>query len=580
MTTATKRRTHKHSRDTKPPTAIAPWEAFCDAVLSGERVVGSLVKLAVERHRRDLTDGPARGLQFDEKAAWYAIDFFGFLRHSKGEWAGRVFELADWQCFVVAMIFGWKRADGTRRYRDCYVEIPRKNGKSTLAAGIGLLLFFADGEAGAEVYTAATKRDQARIVHEEAVRMVKASPLLRSRIGSVRDNLNIVATNSKFEPLGADDDTMDGLNVHGAVIDEYHAHKNSGVYDKLNTATGARRNPLLFTITTAGANKVKSPCGIKNEYCTKVLLGTVEDDDTFAFIATIDEGDDWRSEATWAKANLNLGTSAKLDDLRRKARVAAQMPSAQNSFRRLHLNQWTEQSERWLDLEVWDACAGDIPAVDIPEAMTGRSCYGALDLASTRDVAALVLYFPPDDEVAVGYFVCQFFVPNANIQDRVSRDRVPYDAWRDNEWLIATEGNVTDYAFIRKAVHDAAETYRLEQVAYDRWNASQLVTELTDDGILMVPFGQGFASMAAPTKSFELKVIGKQLAHGGHPILRWMAQNVSVKRDPADNMKPDKATSGEKIDGIVAAIMAIGISELVSGDSSSSVYDDEDMKFL
>ena len=581
MSPATAKRPRaKKSAPPTPPVARDPWDAFCDAVLSGERTVGSLVRLAVERHVRDLGPGAQRGLVFDSAAAWHAIDFFGFLRHSKGEWAKQAFVLADWQTFVVAMLFGWRRADGTRRFREGYIEIPRKNGKSTLLSGIGLYLFFADGEQGAEVYTAATKLDQARIVHSEAIRMVQASPMLGARIAIAKNNLSVAATHSKFEPVGADSQTLDGLNVSGAVIDEYHAHKNSGIFDILNTATGARKQPMIVVITTAGSNKVKSPCGMKNEYCTKVLLGTVEDDDTFAFIATIDDGDDWRDEKVWAKANLNLGISAKLDDLRRKARVAEQMPSQQNSFRRLHLNQWTEQNERWLDLAAWDACDGPIPATELRDALRGRVCYGGLDLASTRDICALVLWFPPTDDEPCGFTVPWFFIPAENIGERVKRDRVPYDAWRDSEWITATPGNITDYEFIRAAVHEAAEEFQLEQLAYDRWNASQLVTQLADDGINMVPFGQGFASMAAPTKSFEAKVIGKQLAHGAHPVLRWMAQNVSVKRDPADNMKPDKATSGEKIDGIVATIMAIGIAELQASDSSSSAYDTADLKIL
>lgn len=579
MTTTTRLRRTRTDRTTAPP-APDSWEVFCDGVIAGTRIVGSLVRLAVERHRRDLVEGPTRGLTFDREAAQHAIDFFGFLRHSKGEWANKVFVLSDWQCFIVAMLFGWKRADGTRRFREGYIEIPRKNGKSTLLSGIGLYLFFADGEAGAEVYTAATKLDQAKIVHSEAIRMVQASPLLRARIAVAKNNLSIVATHSKFLPVGADSDTLDGLNVSGAVIDEYHAHKTSGMFDILNTATGSRQQPLIVTITTAGSNKVKSPCGQKNEYCVRVLLNTSPDDDVFAFISTIDEGDDWRDEKVWAKANLNLHISAKVDDLRRKARVAAQMPSAQNSFRRLHLNQWTEQSERWLDLEVWDACEGAIPATDLHDALRGRVCYGALDLASTRDINALVLYFPPVDDEETGYLLCTFFIPAENITDRVQRDRVPYDAWKDDGWMECTPGNITDYEFIRAKIHEFAEEFALQQVAYDRWNATQIVTQLVDDGIEMVPFGQGFASMAAPTKSFEAKVLGKQLSHGGHPVLRWMAQNVSVKRDPADNMKPDKATSGEKIDGIVATIMAIGISELTVGDNSSSVYDDEDLKIL
>ncbi len=580
MTTTTPKQ--RRAKKTAPPAGPvrASWDAFCEAVLSGNRPVGQLVLLAVQRHQRDLLTGHERGLHFDPGAAQHAIDFFGFLRHSKGEWAGKVFELADWQTFVIAMLFGWKRADGTRRFREGYIEIPRKNGKSTLLSGIGLYLFFADGEQGAEVYTAATKLDQAKIVHSESISMVRKSPMLAARITITKNNLAVVPTNSKYQPVGADSETLDGLNVSGAVIDEYHAHKNSGIFDILNTATGARNQPLIVVITTAGSNKVKSPCGIKNEYCTKVLLDTVQDDDIFAFIATIDTGDDWSDERVWYKANLNLGVSAKLDDLRRKARVAKQLPSAQNSFRRLHLNEWTEQNERWLDLEVWDNCTGDVEAAALPEFLRGRPCWGSLDLASTRDIAAFVLWFPPNEDEDVGYLVPRFFVPDESIAERASRDRVPYPAWKDEEWLDATPGNITDYEFIRKAVHDAAEEYQLEQIGYDRWNASQLVTQLVADGFDMVPVGQGFAGMAGPTKSFESKVVGRKLAHGGHPILRWMAQNVSVRRDPADNMKPDKATSGEKIDGIVAAIMAIGIAELQNGDSTSSVYDDEDLKFI
>lgn len=556
------------------------WEQYCDRVLAGIQPAGKLQRLAVERHRRDLQHGAERGLWFDRASAQHAIDFFGFLQHSKGEWARTPFALSPWQQFIVASIFGWRRADGTRRFREAYIEIPRKNGKSTLIAGIGLYLLIGDEESGAEIYSAATTREQARLVHEEATRMVKASPLLRGRIGIMVDNLHVLSTHSKFEPLAADETTADGLNVSAALIDEYHAHPNSGMYDVLNTATGSRQQPLVLIITTAGHNKAKSACGQKNEYCQRVLLGTVDDDDTFAFVATTDEKDDWRDESTWAKANPNLGVSCKLDDLRRKARQAAEMPSSQNAFRRLHLNQWTEQSQRWIDLAAWDACNGPIEARELPDAMSGRVCYGALDLASTRDIAALVLWFPPEDDEPAGFFVPFLFVPNENILERDRKDRTTYSAWRDNDWLVATEGNITDYAFIRKAVQEAAERFQLQQVAYDRWNATQLVTELVNDGIDMVPFGQGFASMAAPTKSFEARILAKSLAHGGHPVLRWMAQNVSVRMDPAGNMKPDKASSGEKIDGIVAAIMALGISELQARDATGSVYDDEDLKVL
>lgn len=572
MTTATPK-PRRRKADTPPA-----WEQYCDAVLADLRPAGQLVRLAVERHRRDLIDGPSRGLWFDVEAAQRAIRFFSFLCHSKGEWAGQAFTLSDWQQFIVAMVFGWKRADGTRRFREVYIEIPRKNGKSTLISGIGLYCLLADGEQGAEVYAAATKRAQARIVHEEASRMVKASPMLRARIGVMADNLHVLKTNSKFEPLGADDNTADGLNVSTALIDEYHAHPGSGMYDVLNTATGARRQPLVIAITTAGSNKTKSACGQRNEYCQRVLLGTVADDDTFAFIATIDKGDDWRDEKVWAKANPNLGISCKVDDLRRKARTAAEMPSAQNAFRRLHLNEWTEQNSRWLDLEPWDACTGPIDACDLPDELAGRICYAGLDLASTRDVSAFVLWFPPNEEDPIGVVVPTFFIPEENITERDRKDRTTYSTWVIEELMIATPGNIVDYEFIRSAIHDAAERFQLQQIAYDRWNATQIVTQLQADGIDMVPFGQGFASMAAPTKSLETKIIGKTLAHGGHKVLRWMAQNVSVRMDPAGNMKPDKASSGEKIDGIVATIMAIGIAELQA--DAGSAYDDHDLRFL
>lgn len=580
MTTATPKKPRRKKVVGSLPPAPRVWEQYADAVLAGIRPAGKLQRLAVERHRRDLADGHERGLWFDEEAAQHAVDFFpSFLVHSKGEWSGTPFEPSDWQQFIVANLFGWKRKDGTRRYRQAYIEVPRKNGKSTLIAGIGLYLLIADGEGGADVYSAATTIDQARIIHGEAVNMVKKSPMLRGHVGVAVDNLHVERTNSKFEPLSADAETKDGLNVHAALIDEYHAHPTDAMYEVLNTATGARRQPLIIAITTAGTNKVKSPCGQQNEYGQRVLLGTVEDDETFVFIATIDEGDDWRDEAVWAKANPNLGISCKVDDLRRKARVAAHIPAKQNSFRRLHLDEWTEQTTRWLDLAKWDACAGDISARDLPELLSGRRCFGGLDLASTGDTTALVLYFPPTEDDKQAYLLPRFFMPANNMTERDKKDRTTYSAWAAEEWLDTTEGNTTDYAFVRQAVQEAAEEYELVQVAYDRWNSSQLVSELVADGIDMVPFGQGFASMNAPTKSLEARIIDQSIVHGGHPVLRWQAQNVSVKEDPAGNMKPDKARSPEKIDGMVAAIMAIGIAELSPADASSH-YEKNDLREL
>src|SRR5512139_1249755 len=292
-------------------------EQYIDDVVAGRVVACHWVQAACQRHVDDLKHGAERGLHFDREAAEHVLKFFTILKHSKGEWAGRPLVLEPWQQFLIWTLFGWKRADGTRRFRTAYIEVARKNGKSTIGAGVGLYLLAADGEPGAEIYSAATKRDQARITHLEAVRMVKASPMLRKRIRTFRDNLNIEGTASKFEPLGADADTLDGLNIHGAIIDEIHAHKTREVWDKLDTGTGARRQPLMFGITTAGYDR-QSLCWTLNEYSKKVLDGVIEDDTFFALIYTLDDGDDWQDETTWIKANPNLKVSKKNDDLRRK----------------------------------------------------------------------------------------------------------------------------------------------------------------------------------------------------------------------------------------------------------------------
>ena len=539
---------------------------YARAVVAGKIPAGKWTRLACERHLRDLEDGADRGLVFDEAASQHAVEFFRFLKHSKGEWAGQVFELAPWQTFVVAVLFGWKNAAGLRRYRVAYIEVPRKSGKSTLAAGVGLYLFFADGEPGAEVYTAATKRDQARITHGEATRMVQASPALRRRIGVFRDNLHVVGTASKFEPLGADADFMDGLNVHGAIVDELHAHRTREVWDVLETATGSRRQPLLFSITTAGYDR-DSICWELHEYGQKVLEGILDDDTFFAYIAALDEGDDWADEAVWSKANPSLGVSVKLDDLRRKARKAKETPAAQNAFRRLHLCEWTQQEERWLDVGAWDACAFPVD----PEALRGRRCVAGLDLSSTTDLTALVLYFP--NEEGPSEVLPFFWMPGDNVLQRSRSDRVPYTVWADAGHLELTEGNIVDYAAIRERVHDLAERYDLAEIAYDRWNATSLITQLQGDELTVVPFGQGFASMSAPTKELEKLVLGRQIAHGGHPVLRWNVSNAMVRQDPAGNYKLDRAKSRARIDGVVALAMAIGRG-MVQQDEDRSVYDE------
>lgn len=525
--------------------------AYAERVLSGDIPAGQLVRLACERHLRDLKDGHLHGLRFDERAADHAIQFFSFLRHSKGEWAGSEFRLSPWQEFIVGSLFGWKKADGTRRFRTAYNEIARKNGKSTLSAGIGLYLAFFDDEPGAEVYAAATKRDQAKIVWGEARRMVQNTPALRSRIKAFVANLHIEGTASKFEPLGADADSMDGLNIHGAIVDELHAHKSRAVVDVLETATGARRQPLLFYITTAGYDRT-SVCWELRDYAVRVLEGHIRDDGLFAFIATIDPGDDWTDEAVWYKANPNLGISVKIDDLRGKCERAKKIPGQQNSFKRLHLDVWTEQAERWLDLTAWDACGAE-PAIAI-----GQECFCGLDLSSTTDITAFVAVFPPEDRDGPWDVMARFWIPGDNIREKSERDRAPYDVWVDQGWITATDGNITDYDVLRAEIRDFGMDYQIREIPYDPWNATQLATQLGSDGATVVPLSQGYSVMSEPAKYLESLILSGRLRHGNNPVLRWMAANVAVQHGPNDSIRPTKAKSTGRIDGIVALVMGIG----------------------
>jgi phage terminase large subunit-like protein len=528
-------------------------DTYAHAVVEGGVSVCNLIRLACERHLHDLETGDARGLHFDEQAADRAIEFFGFLKHSKGEWAGQPFILEPWQRFIIGNLFGWKRTDGTRRFRFAYCEMPRKNGKSTLASAVGLLLFIADDEPGAEVYTAATKRDQARITHGEATRMVKGSPTLRRLVQIFRDNLSIEGTASKYEPLGADADTMDGLNVHGAIIDEVHAHPTREVVDVLETGTGARRQPLIFEITTAGFDQ-ESICYEHHDYSVQILGGVIEDDTWFTFIAAMDEGDDWTDPLTWRKANPNLGICVKEDDLQRKCDKAQNLPGAQNAFLRRHLGVWTEQSERFIDLSLWDENAGSIDE----SALQGQVCYGGLDLAAVKDMAAWLLLFPHDDDPEEVDVLVRFWCPEARLTDRENRYRHQYRAWAETGILQVTPGDAIDYDFIEKQVLEDASIFGLVDLNIDRlFQGYHLGMKLQAEGLNVVGFGMGFLSMAGPMKEVERRLLNRKIHHGGNPILRWNAANLVVSQDAAGNLKPDKANSQGKIDGFVTLVMAL-----------------------
>ncbi len=515
----------------------------------------------VKRSRR--TSGRTLSTEPGERA----VRFINNLTHTKGDWAGKPFNLRPWQEAVVRKLFGTIRSDGLRQYRTCYVEIPRKNGKSEIAAAVALYLLFGDGEMGAEVYGAATDRDQASLVFNVADQMVTNDPVLAARLKPIRSQKRLVdyRTGSFYRAISAEAYSKHGFNASGVVYDELHAAPNRDLWDVLNTSMGSRSQPLTLAITTAGYDR-NSICWEIHSYAERVLAGEVDDPTFLPVIYAAGPDDDWLDEAVWRKCNPALEDFRSLDELRVAAKRAQEIPAQENVFRRLYLNQWTEQSTRWLPMDAWDACDG---VVD-PEALRGRICYGGLDLSTTTDLSALALVFPSAD----GTFdvLLWLWCPAEGIKRRGDRDRVPYEEWVRRGLMTATEGNVVDYQSIRQKIVELAAAYDIREIAYDRWNSHAVVTELTDDGATMVPFGQGFASMTAPSKELEKLVVGGMIRHGGNPALRWMASNVAARSDPAGNLKPDKEKSGERIDGIVALVMALG--RAIVAENPVSVYEE------
>ena len=537
------------------------------------RVPGKYERLCWERQARDLqlaypagapedprdTQHP-KGFWYDPARAEEVVTWIErYCRHSKGEWAGTLIVLEEWQKQILRTVFGWVRPDGTRRFRVAYEEVPRKNAKSTIVAAVGLYLMVADQEPGAEIYSSATKEKQAKIVWDAAEAMVKQSPQLRPVVRIRKKNLSCSRLMSKFEPLGADSDTLDGLNVQGNLVDELHAHKNRALWDVLITAQGSRRQPLTWAITTAGIYDVESIGWELHEHATQVLEGTVEDDSCFAIIYAADEGDDWREPATWAKANPNLGVSVKLSIMQEQFETAKHQPSFENTVKRLHLNIWTEQVTRWIQLEKWDACTA------APAPLEGRIVFGGLDLSTKLDITALTLLAPAEG----GFYDCvfRFWVPEELVAERERKHRLPsYAPWVKAGVLITTPGNVIDYDFIRKEILELATKMTIKEVGFDPWNATQLAVQLQNElnptvdehGFRMVEMRQGMKSLSEPAKEFEKLIVDQKLRHGGHPVMRWMVGNASVRRDSNDNIVPDKQESKAKIDGVLSTVNALG----------------------
>lgn len=520
----------------------------------------------------------AKGSRYDKAMADYAVSFIECLCHTKGTWAGKKFELIDWQEQIIRDLFGTIKENGYRQFNTAYIEIPKKMGKSELAAAIALLLCCGDGEERAEVYGCAADRQQASIVFEVAADMVKMCPALAKRVKILASQKRIVyiPTNSFYQVLSAEAYSKHGFNIHGVVFDELHTQPNRKLFDVMTKGSGdARMQPLYFLITTAGTD-THSICYETHQKALDIIEGRKIDPTFYPVIYGASENDDWTDPKVWKKANPSLGITVGIDKVRAACESAKQNPAEENAFRQLRLNQWVKQTVRWMPMEKWDLCSFEADE----EELHGRVCYGGLDLSSTSDLTAFVLVFPPTDESGKYIVLPYFWIPEENIELRVRRDHVPYDVWQKQGVIQTTEGNVVHYGYIEKFIEKLGEKFNIREIAFDRWGAVQMVQNLEGMGFTVVPFGQGFKDMSPPTKELMKLVLEKRIAHGGHPVLRWMMDNIYIRTDPAGNIKPDKEKSTEKIDGAVATIMALDRAIRCGVDTTESVYDERGILFI
>lgn len=515
---------------------------------------------------------------YDKSAADYAVAFIENLCHTKGTWAGKPFELIDWQEQIIRDLFGTLKPNGYRQFNTAYIEIPKKQGKSELAAAVALLLTCGDGEERAEVYGCAADRQQAAIVFDVAADMVRMCPALSKRVKILASQKRLIytPTNSFYQVLSAEAYSKHGFNIHGVVFDELHTQPNRKLFDVMTKGSGdARMQPLYFLITTAGTD-THSICYETHQKAKDIIEGRKIDPTFYPVIYGADESDDWTNPKVWKKANPSLDITVGIDKVKAACESAKQNPGEENAFRQLRLNQWVKQAVRWMPMEKWDKCAF---AVDEDE-LEGRVCYGGLDLSSTTDITAFVLVFPPLDEEDKYIILPYFWIPEDNLTLRVNRDHVPYDVWERQGYLQTTEGNVVHYGFIEQFVERLGERFNIREIAFDRWGAVQMVQNLEGMGFTVVPFGQGFKDMSPPTKELMKLVLEQKIAHGGHPVLRWNMDNIYIRTDPAGNIKADKEKSTEKIDGAVATIMALDRAIRCGNDHGASVYDERGILFI
>lgn len=516
---------------------------------------------------------------FDAQKATRVIGFIERLTHTKGAFYKQPFTLLPWQKQIIQDVFGTVREEDPtmRQYTTAYIEIPKKMGKSELGAAIALNMLVNDDEWRGEVYSCAADIKQAAFVFDVAADMVTQNPTLKKIVQVIRSTRNMVylPTGSKYQVLSSEVATKHGLNVSACIFDELHIQPNRALYDVMTQGSGdARKQPLWVFLTTAG-NDRNSICWEVHQKALDILEGRKADPRFYPVIFGLPEDADWTDEQNWYKANPSLGHTIAIDKVRDAFRKAQETPADENQFRQLRLNQWVKQSVRWMPMDKWDECSGEVN----PDDLDGRACYAGLDLSSTGDLTTIVLVFPPVDEEDAYLVIPFFWLPEETLPLRVRRDHVMYDQWEKQGFIKTTEGNVVHYGVIQKFINDLGKRYNIREIAYDRWNATMMVQSLEDDGFVMVPFGQGFRDMSPPTKELMRVVLERKLIHGGHPVLRWNMDNAFVRTDPAGNLKIDKEKSTEKVDGAVALVMALDRAMKNQG-GAESVYDDRGFLFL
>ena len=539
--------------------------SYIDRVTSGRRNAGELERLAVERHVRDLETAMEKGIYFDERAAKRALAFCQLVKHYQGEWAGREFEPEDWQCFILWSIFGWKTKGGVRRFTHAAIEVPRKNGKTMLGAVIALYGLVADGESGAQVYSAAVDKDQAAICWKAAADIIGQSPVLQKRLKVWTSSITYESAGAFYKPLSKETKNKDGMNPHFAICDEMHAWPTDDIYNLIRSGMGARRQPLIFSITTAGFN-MSLPYYQMRRTFVDILRGVKQDDRTFAMIFCPDAGDDWHDPKTWYKASPNLGVSVYEEFMHTEYQQAViKGGSTEVSFKTKNLNMWVDAPDVWIRDELVQRCDYGTTDADLE----GETCYAGLDLASHVDINALALYFPYLDRPAFRFY---FWIPEDKVREK--EDRVDYRQWHKEGWIRITSGNVIDIDEMVTDLSGILKKYAVQIVAYDPAKAYHGVIQgLQKEGLddLLSEYPQSIVNMSEPTKRIEADVSSGAVDLMGNPVIRWMFRNVVVYRDANDNIKMDKKRSVEKIDGCVAMANAYGAFMSESGDSNGGM---------